>query len=147
MPESPRLIFENQGGMSTVMAPDLLKPGQFCYLQNIRKLLGGRMSARPPMGANLLGGTLPAGATSVVRMNDPYMAPPGYVLVVGAAGIMYVDAAAVASGLSGGPLSFLIYQPPSSPQPWCPVTWSSRSGTRRGRGSTRCSGGGRAGST
>ena len=57
MPES-RLIFENAGGMSTVMSPDLLKPGQYAYLQNTRKLLGGRMTARPPMGANLLGGTL-----------------------------------------------------------------------------------------
>lgn len=111
-----RLIFENAGGMNLVQAPDLLSPTEFCYLQNTRKLLGGRMTARPPMGANLLSGTLAAGATSVSRLNDPYL--PGYALVVGAAGVMYVNASSVATGLSGGPLSFLPYRPAGTPRPW-----------------------------
>ena len=111
-----RLIFENAGGMVTVNSPDLLKPGQYPFLANTRKLLGGRMTARPPMGANLLGGTLPAGATSVSRLNDPYL--PGYALVVGAAGVMYVNATSVATGLSGNPLSFLPYRPAGTPRPW-----------------------------
>lgn len=111
-----RLIFENAGGMVTVNSPDLLKPGQYPFLANTRKLLGGRMTARPPMGANLLSGTLAAGATSVSRLNDPYL--PGYALVVGAAGVMYVNATSVATGLSGGPLSFLPYRPAGTPRPW-----------------------------
>jgi hypothetical protein len=116
MPDSPRIVFENQGGMNLVEAPDLLKPGQFCYLQNTRKLLGGRLTARPPLGANLLGGTLAAGVTSVNRLNDPYL--PGYAMVVGAAGVMYVNTTSVATGLSGNPLSFLPYRPTGTPRPW-----------------------------
>lgn len=119
MPDSPRLIFENQGGMNTVEAPDLLKPGQYPYLQNTRKLLGGRMSARPPIGDNLLGGTVASGVTSTTRLNDPYL--PGYALVVGAAGVMYVNSSSVATGLSGNPLSFLPYRPTGTPRPWCYV--------------------------
>ena len=40
----------------TVNSPDLLKPGQYAYLANTRKLLGGRMTARPPMGATFSAG-------------------------------------------------------------------------------------------
>ena len=116
MPDSPRLIFENQGGMNLMEPPDLLKPGQYAYLQNTRKLLGGRMTARPPLGSNLLSGTLPAGATSVSLLNDPYL--PGYAMVVGAAGVMYVNNVSVATGLSGNPLSFLPYRPSASPRPF-----------------------------
>lgn len=116
MPDSPRMIFENQGGMVTVTSSDLLKAGQYAYLQNTRKLLGGRMTARPPLGANLLGSALGSGATSVSRLADPYL--PGYVYVVGAAGGMYVNATEVASGLSGAPLSFLQYRPTGTPRPW-----------------------------
>lgn len=109
--------------MVTVEPPDLLKPGSYAYLCNTRKLLRGRMTARPPLGANLLGGTLPAGATSVNRLNDPYL--PGYALVVGAAGVMYVSNASVATGLSGNPLSFLPYRPPASPRPFAYIADSS----------------------
>jgi hypothetical protein len=107
--------------MNTIDAPDELKPGSYPFLQNVRKLLGGRLTGRPPIGANLLASPLPAGATSLVRMNDPYMGSPNYVLVIGAAGKMYVNLTQVASGLSGNPLSFLPYTPPNSPQPWCYV--------------------------
>lgn len=117
MPTSAPTIFENQGGMNLIQPPDLIKPGQYAYLQNTRKLLGGRMTARPPLGANLLSGALPAGATSLNRLNDPYNGS-GYAMVVGAAGVMYVDDTSVATGLSGKPLSFLPYRPPASPQPW-----------------------------
>ncbi|MFZ0706258.1 MAG: hypothetical protein WAM71_11685, partial [Candidatus Korobacteraceae bacterium] len=118
---SPRMVFENAGGMNTVEAPDLLKPGQYAYLQNCRKLLGGRITARPPVGDNLLASPLPDGVTSVTRMKDPYMGAPGYVFIEGANGKMYVGASQVAHGLSGNPLSFLPYRPPASPQPWCYV--------------------------
>jgi hypothetical protein len=116
MLDSPRQIFENQGGMNLMEPPDLLKPGSYAYLCNTRKLLGGRMTARPPLGSNLLSGTLPAGATSVSQLNDPYLT--GYAMVVGAAGVMYVNNVSVATGLSGNPLSFLPYRPPASPRPF-----------------------------
>lgn len=120
MPESPRLIFENDGGMNTVQAPDLLPPTQYSYLQNVRKLLGGRLVARYPLGANLLASALGYGITSVARLNDPYSGP-GFALVTGAAGNMYVGVTEVVAGLSGNPLSFLPSTPPSTPQPWCYV--------------------------
>ena len=116
MPQSPRLIFENSGGMSTVEAPDLLKPGTYSYLQNTRKLLGGRITARPPLGNNLLGSAIPS-ITSLTRMEDPYL--PGFVYVLGAAGGMYVNTTQVASGLSGNPISFLPYRPAGTPRPYC----------------------------
>lgn len=104
--------------MVTVQPPDLLKPSQYAFLQNTRKLLGGRMTARPPLGAGLQDTIVGASITSVTRLNDPYNFPPGYVYVVGAAGGMYVNASEIATGLSGNPISFLPYRPPASPQPW-----------------------------
>ena len=113
------MIFENKGGLDTVDAFDLIPMGSYAYLQNVRKLLGGRMGARPPLGGNLLPSPLPAGVTSLTRMKDPYMGAPGYALIESAAGKVYVNATQVVSGLSGNPVSFLPYRPPSSPQPWC----------------------------
>lgn len=109
--------------MNLVAPPDLLGPGEYAYLQNTRRLLAGRITGRPPLGSNQLGSALPDGVTSVVRMNDTTANGPmsGYVLISGAAGNMYVNAAAVKSGLSGKPLSFLPYRPSQSPQPWCYV--------------------------
>ena len=121
MPQSPRVGFEIEGGLNTVSAPDQIKPGSFPYLSNVRKLLGGRLTARPPLGNNQLASAIASGITSLVRMNDPYMGGAGFVYVLGAAGKMYVDVTQVATGLSGLPLSFLPYGPPNSPQPWCYV--------------------------
>src|SRR5665213_1235138 len=97
--------FEILGGMNTMSTPDTIQPGSYSYLQNTRRNLAGRIEARPPLGANLLASALPAGATSLLRMNDTTPAGPvsGYVLVIGAAGIMYVNAASVKTGLSGSP--------------------------------------------
>src|SRR5271166_1482051 len=119
MPDFPRMVFENNGGMVTVEAPDLLKSGQYCYLQNTRKLLGGRIVGRPPVGSNLLASAIPSGITSLTRMTDPYL--PGFAFIEGAAGSMYVNVTGVASGLSGNPLSFLPYRPTGTPRPWCYV--------------------------
>lgn len=118
--------------MDTVSAPDEIQPGSYPFLQNVRKLLGGRLTARPSVGANQLGAALPNGVTSLTRMSDPYLGGPGYVLVLGAAGKMYINASQVASGLSGNPLSFLPYGPPDSPQPWCYVADPSMAATVTG---------------
>src|SRR6185503_4996702 len=120
MPDSPQ-TFDIQGGMNLVQAPDLIPQGSYAFLQNTRRLLGGRLSARPPIGENQLDSALPAGITSLVRLNDTTAdgPPSGYVLILGAAGVMYVNASSAATGLSGNPLSFLPYRPSQSPQPWC----------------------------
>src|ERR1019366_5093564 len=134
MPDSPRMIFENQGGMVTVEAPDLITQGKYAYLQNTRKLLGGRIVARPPISATLIGCSLPSGVTSVTRLNDPYFydsGAVGYAFIEGAgapsAGGLYITCASGASGLSANPLSFLPYRPTGPPRPWCYVADSGAS--------------------
>lgn len=112
-----------QGGMNTALSPDLLPPGKYSYLQNVRRYLQGRTIARAPLGSNQIPFALPAGITSMLRLNDltPAGPPAGYVLVLGAAGIMYVNSTQVKTGLSGNPLSFVTFRPNASPQPWAYV--------------------------
>lgn len=122
MPQSPRLTFDLKGGMNTVDPPDELKPGQYPYLQNVRRLLGGRIIARPPLGSNLISGLLPGlGPYSFIRMSDTTAdgPPSGYAFISGAAAEIFVNDTLVKTGLSGNPLSFLTFRPPQSPQPWC----------------------------
>ena len=119
MPDSPRQIFENNGGMVTTEAADLLKDGQYAYLANVRKLLGGRITARPSLGDNLLASALPAGITSLTRLNDPYLGAPGYAFIESALVKLYVNANEVANGFNGEPLSYLPYRPTGTPRPWC----------------------------
>lgn len=124
-PNGIRLDLE--GGMNLMLSPDLLTKG-FPFLQNVRRNLYGRAVDRPGLGANLLPSTLPAGPTSLIRMNDATPVGPasGYVLIIGAAGTLYLYVGAsvmvsLASGLSGLPLSFVTFRPNASPQPWCYV--------------------------
>jgi len=107
--------------MSTAQSSDLLEQGKYAYLQNVRRLLQGRTVSRPQMSDNTLSSALPSGPTSMIRMNDTTSEGPtsGYVMVIGAAGKMYVNATQVESGLSGNPLGFAIFRPNSSPRPWC----------------------------
>jgi hypothetical protein len=115
-----------QGGMNTMLPPDLMQTG-YPFLQNVRRNLAGRAIARPALGGNILTAGLQAGPTSMVLMNDPYLlnppeiTPNTYVLVIGAGGLMYVNSTQVASGLSTQPLSFVTYRPNATPQPWCYV--------------------------
>lgn len=114
------------GGMNLVTSPDLLKEG-FPYLENVRRNLQGRTIARPPLGDAIDSTSGADGITSLTRMNDTTALGPvsGYVLIIGNTGSLYVNSTAVASSLSGNPLSFLPYRPPSSPQPWCYIADSS----------------------
>lgn len=135
------------GGMITYLPPDLIPA--FAYIQNCRRLLMGRARARPPLCDNLLAQTLSAPSTSLVRMNDASPSPPappvtptgpGYSLIVGTTnpgtpktGDLYIDTTPsnvpnpveattqLVTGLSGRPLSFVIFRPNTSPQPWCYV--------------------------
>jgi hypothetical protein len=117
-PQTPRQLLQLQGGMNTLLPPDLIPEGSYAYLQNVRRLLGGRIVARTPLGANLLSGAIANGITSVTRLNDPY-SMAGFALIEGTAvGNVYVNTTHVAAGLSGNPVSYLPYRPPASPQPW-----------------------------
>ena len=87
--------------MNTLAAPDELNPGSYAYLQNVRKLLGGRITARAPLGADLLAAPLAHGITCLIRMNDPYLGGPGFVYVIGSSNALFVNNTQVASGLEG----------------------------------------------
>ncbi len=78
MPTSLRAIFENKGGMNTMLPADLIPEGQYAYLENVRRLLGGRLTARPPMGGNLIGMPLGSSATSVWLTYSPPTDPSMY---------------------------------------------------------------------
>jgi hypothetical protein len=63
---------------------------------------------------------LPDPPHSIRRLNDstPNGPASGYVLVIGAAGKMYVNNTQVASGLSDNPVSLIPFRPNTSVQPW-----------------------------
>ena len=110
-----------QGGMNTVLSPDLLPKGKYPFLQNVRRYLQGRTVARAPLGANNLPSALANPVTSFTRMNDTTPAGPmsGFCLIVATnAGNLYLNATAIASGLDGNPLSYVTFRPNASPQPW-----------------------------
>lgn len=107
-----------QGGINTITSADQIpQGGGYPFLQNVRRNLASRAVARFPLGSNLLPAPITAtgGLNSIALLNDPYNASA---YVSGANGGLYVGDTEVASGLSGKPLSFLPYTPPSSPQPW-----------------------------
>jgi hypothetical protein len=117
------LRFELKGGLNTVKSPDLLAPGEFAYLQNVRAYLQGRITGRALAGPALA--VFPAPPNTILRMNDTTPSGPvsGYVRIIGAAGVMYVNNSGgqVASGLSGNPMIILPNQPDQSVQPWAYV--------------------------
>jgi hypothetical protein len=119
------------GGINTMLATDAMQAG-FPYLENVRRNLLGQAVSRPALGGNLLSAALASGPTSMIRMNDetaPNSTTPAHaphVLIMGAAGTLYVDPVSgvtlpVANGLTGKPLSFVTFRPNASPQPWCYV--------------------------
>ena len=107
------------GGIDTVRAVDqLVQPGEYAYLQNVRGYLQDRLIGRTTESSALL--TLSATPHTMRRFNDstPQGPPSGYVRIVGAAGLMYVNATEVASGLSSNPVAMIPFRPNTSVQPW-----------------------------
>ena len=115
-------------GMNTMLPPDGLPPGKFPYAQNVRAYLGDRTAARASQDSSVM--TLGASVHSLRRLNDltPAGPPLGYVLIAGAAGILYANGIQVATGLSGNPLSLIPFRPAASVQPWMYVGDSETSG-------------------
>lgn len=107
------------GGIDTVRAVDqLVQPGEYAYLQNVRGYLQDRLIGRTTESNALL--SLSAPPHTMRRLNDstPQGPASGYVRIIGAAGLMYVNATEVASGLSGNPVSMIPFRPNTSVQPW-----------------------------
>ncbi len=107
------------GGINTVRAVDqLVQPGEYAYLQNVRGYLQDRLIGRTTESSALL--TLSAIPHTMRRLNDSTPEGPvsGYVRIIGAAGLMYINATEVASGLSGNPVAMVPFRPNTSVQPW-----------------------------
>jgi len=119
-------------GMDLVNPPDGLRPGKLAYAQNVRAYVGERTSARAAEDSSVM--TLGASVHSLRRLNDltPAGPPLGYVLIGGAAGILYANGVQVASGLSGNPLSLIPFRPAASVQPWMYVGDSEVAGVQIG---------------
>jgi hypothetical protein len=105
-------------GMDLVNPPDGLRPGKLAYAQNVRAYVGERTSTRAMEDSSVM--TLGSSVHSLRRLNDLTPAGPalGYVLIGGAAGILYANGVQVAHGLSGNPLSLIPFRPAASVQPW-----------------------------
>lgn len=116
--------FALAGGMNTIAPPDAVPPGQYPYLQNVRSRIAGRITGRPVTGDALY--TLSQVPHTISRLNS---GDGSYVRVIGAAGLMYVNASEVASGFSGSPLSIVSLEPNQSVQPWAYVGDSSQAVT------------------
>ena len=117
------------GGLNTVKPADLLSEGEYPYLQNVRANLQGRIVGRPTAVGPLY--TLPAAPNAIVRMNDTSPNGPvaGYVRILSAAGVVYVNSSPVATGLSGAIPAVLPFEPDQSVQPWAYVGDSSQAVT------------------
>lgn len=106
------------GGINTVLSPDILPPTKYPYAQNVRAYLQGRTTGRATQSDPQI--TLGAAVHSLRRLNDTTPNGPvsGFALIGGAGTDLYLNATAVASGLSGNPFSLVPFRPSSSPQPW-----------------------------
>ena len=99
------------GGINTVRAVDqLVQPGDYAYLQNVRGYLQDRLIGRTTESSALL--TLSAIPHTMRRLNDSTPEGPvsGYVRIIGAAGLMVK--VAVAPPLAAPPVRFPLVPPP-----------------------------------
>jgi hypothetical protein len=109
-----------QGGMNTVLSPDLLPPGKYPFLSNVRRYLQGRTVSRAPLGANNLPSALASPITSFIRMNDTTPDGPGsgFCLIEGTkSGTLNLNSTQIVTGLDGNPLSCVTFRPNASPRP------------------------------
>ena len=117
------------GGMNLVKSPDLVGPGEYCYLQNVRRRLNGRIGGRPTASDSLY--TVGASPYAIVRMNDTSPSGPvaGYVRLIAAANNLYLNGTQLVSGLSGKLPAILPFGPDQSVQPWAYLGDSSQAVT------------------
>lgn len=110
--------FIMRGGMVTSKPPDTLSEGEYAYLQNVRTLIDGRITDRPPISDPLFNVGNPP--DTIVRMNDSTPSGPlaGFVRLVAAGSNLFVNATEVAAGFSGNPMAILPFSPDQSVQPW-----------------------------
>lgn len=106
-------------GLDTVHQVDSLPPGKYPLAINVRAYLQDVITPRLPQSAAQV--TVASNLVhSLRRLNDttPLGPAAGYVFIIGAGTALYVNAASVATGLSGFRLAMVSFRPDASPQPW-----------------------------
>jgi hypothetical protein len=119
MPDPRRATFK---GLDIARPANRLRTGFVALAQNVRALLKGSFGMRAVLTNAIL--TLSAAVKTIERLNDSTPAGPGsgYSLIaVDALGALWCNAAQVASGLTGNPISVVPFRPNTSVQPWAYV--------------------------
>lgn len=110
---------DNFGGTDLTSPLNRIPPGKVAIAQNCRAYVDGGFSLRNGLGDPVI--TVDASVNSLCRMNDttPDGPPSGYCIISATDdGRLYVDSGAVATGLSGNPVSIVPFRPNTSVQPW-----------------------------
>ena len=113
----------NFGGMNLTSPINRIKAGAVALAVNVRAyLLGGFMLRNLLTDAILTAAGL---ITSLARLNDSTPAGPaaGYAIIIVGGTTLYCNSvssivASIATGLSGKPVSFIVFRPNTSVQPW-----------------------------
>lgn len=105
-------------GIDIVHPVDRLPPGKVPYAANIRRYLKGGIVGRNLLTDAII--TLASALHTIRRLNDttPNGPPAGFIIVNGAGAVLYANAEAIATGLSGNPMSFIPFRPNASVQTW-----------------------------
>lgn len=108
-------------GMSLSYARDVLPPGKFPLLQNVRSYVAGVLEPRPGMNALNAAALAELNVHSIKRLvNDIPAASPAFTRVIGSGTKLYTIDGGVGterdSGYSGDPLSMIRHRPPRSPE-------------------------------
>ena len=115
MPKRP----DSLRGMDITSPVNRISTGLVALAQNVRSYLQGGFKLRNVLSAPII--TLDSSVVSLARMNDttPAGPPSGYVILSATSdGKIYANATAVATGLSGNPVSMVPFRPNTSVQPW-----------------------------
>jgi hypothetical protein len=113
-------------GMDVVNPINRIPSGRVALAQNVRAYIKGGFTTRNLLTAAVE--TLPSALHSIHRLNDstPNGPASGYALIAGASTSLYAGTMAVATGMSGNPLSIVPFRPNTSVQPWAYVGDSSK---------------------
>ncbi len=108
-------------GMSLSHAHDVLPPGRFPLLQNVRSYIAGVLEPRPGMNALNAAALAELNVHSIKRLvSDIPGASPAFTRVVGSGTKLYTVDGGVGTerdtGYSGDPLSMIRHRPPRSPE-------------------------------
>ena len=112
-------------GLDLTHPVNRIPAGRVAMAENVRAYGQGQFELRNALSGPIVVDSSPivldSSVQSLARMNDTTPAGPeiGYVLISeDAAGKLYADDTAVASGFSGDPVSITPFRPNTSVQPW-----------------------------